>query len=68
MSPAAERLSPPAGGELAIRHIVLIGDGLGDLARLQQKAPGALEGKLMPGRREPWQLSVMSRRTDRLRR
>lgn len=57
MGPAAESLSPPTGDEHPIRHIVLIGDGLGDLARVQE--PGALEGKLMPGRREPWKLSVL---------
>ena len=63
MSPAAEAAveppAPPKPREFAIRHIVLIGDGLGDLARVQQKGPGALEGKLMPGRRDPWKLSVL---------
>jgi hypothetical protein len=59
MSPAAESFSSPTGDEHSIRHVVLIGDGLGDLARLQQKAPGALEGKLMPGRRDSWKLSVL---------
>ena len=59
MSTAAESLSPPTGDEHPIRHIVLIGDGLGDLARLQRQEPGTLEGKLMPGRRDPWTLTVL---------
>ncbi len=59
MSPDSEPLSPQTGDEFAIRHVVLIGDGLGDLARLQQQGPGTLEGKLMPGRRDPWTLTVL---------
>lgn len=59
MSPAAESLSPPTGDEHPIRHVVLIGDGLGDLGRVQQQEPGTLEGKLMPGRRDPWTLTVL---------
>lgn len=57
--PAVEPPASPTGDEFAIRHVVLIGDGLGDLARLQQKTLGALEGKLMPGRRDPWTLTVL---------
>lgn len=59
MSPAAESLSPPTGDEFAIRHVVLIGDGLGGLARPKERSPGELEGKLMPGRRDAWKLTVL---------
>lgn len=41
-----------------IRHVVLLGDGLGDLARMQQS--GALEGRLLPARSEPWKLTLLS--------
>ena len=41
-----------------IRHIILLGDGLGDLARIQQS--GALEGRLLPSRNEPWKLTLLS--------
>ncbi len=40
-----------------IRHVVVLGDGLGDLARVQQQ--GTLEGKLLPARREPWRLTLL---------
>jgi len=50
----------PAGGESAIRHVVLIGDGLGDLARPRERPAGTLEGTLMPGRRDPWKLTVIA--------
>jgi hypothetical protein len=60
MSPESEAVSPPAGGEFAIRHVVLIGDGLGDLARRQERGAGTLESTLMPGRRDPWKLSVVA--------
>ena len=43
----------------AIRHVVLLGDGLGDLPRLQALDPGSLEGKFMPGRREFWKLTIL---------
>jgi len=59
MSPVADSLSPPTGDEHPIRHVVLIGDGLGDLGRVQQQEPGTLEGKLMPGRRDAWTLTVL---------
>ena len=60
MNPVAELLSPPIGGEFAMRHVVLIGDGLGDLAHRKERGAGALEGALMPGRPEPWKLSVVT--------
>lgn len=41
----------------AVRHVVVFGDGLQGLERVQQ--PGALEGKLLPERREPWTLTVL---------
>jgi hypothetical protein len=59
MSPAGEPPTPPAGGEISIRHVVLIGDGLGDLARAKERGAGALESALMPGRREAWKLTML---------
>ena len=45
----------------AIRHIVLFGDAMGDLQRVQQeRGPGGLEGRLMPNDPEPWKLTLLS--------
>jgi hypothetical protein len=60
MSSGTDPVSPPAGGEFSIRHVVLIGDGLGDLARANERGAGTLEGTLMPGRRDQWKLSVIA--------
>jgi hypothetical protein len=60
MNAADDTAAPAAGDPHPIRHVVLIGDGLGDLARHHRWDPGTLEGKLMPGRQEPWTLSVVS--------
>ncbi len=59
MSPAREPPAPPTGDEFAIRHVVLIGDGLGGLARPKERIAGELEGKLTPGRRDAWKLTVL---------
>jgi hypothetical protein len=48
------------GNDPTIRHVVLLGDALGDLLRLQALDPGSLEGKFMPGRRESWKLTILS--------
>ena len=45
----------------AIRHIVLFGDAMGDLQRVQQeRGPGGLEGRLMPNDPQPWKLTLLS--------
>jgi hypothetical protein len=45
----------------AVRHIVLFGDAMGDLQRVQQeRGPGGLEGSLMPNDPEPWKLTLLS--------
>jgi len=44
----------------AIRHIVLIGDALGNLASLGGQGAGALEGRLRPGADPSWKLSILS--------
>jgi len=59
MSNAEEDPAAPDAGP-AIRHVVLIGDGLGNLAQQHRRGAGALADKLMPGRREPWKLSLVS--------
>jgi len=60
MSIADDPDAPAADGDPAIRHVVLIGDGLGGLAQQHRRGAAGLEGKLMPGRREPWTLSLVS--------
>lgn len=49
----------PAVGEPAIRHVVLIGDALGNLASLRGQGAGALEGKLRPGADPSWKLTIL---------
>jgi hypothetical protein len=49
----------PAAGEPAIRHVVLIGDALGNLASLRGQGAGALEGKLRPGADPSWKLTIL---------
>lgn len=45
----------------AVRHIVLFGDAMGDLQRVQQeRGPGGLEGRLMPNDPDPWKLTLLS--------
>lgn len=48
-----------AAGEPAIRHVVLIGDGLGNLASLRAQGAGALEDKLRPGADQSWKLTIL---------
>lgn len=51
---------PEAAGSV-VRHIVLFGDAMGDLQRVQQeRGPGGLEGRLMPNDPDPWKLTLLS--------
>ena len=44
-----------------LRHIVLFGDGMNELQRVQQeRGPGGLEGRLLPNDPEPWKLTLLS--------
>ena len=49
----------PAAGEPTIRHVVLIGDGLGNLAGIRGRGAGALEGKLRPGADQSWKITIL---------
>jgi hypothetical protein len=55
----AGSLAGPASGEPAIRHVVLIGDALGTLARIRGQGAGALESKLRPGASPSWKLTIL---------
>lgn len=51
----------PDGAPMTVRHIVLFGDAMGDLQRVQQeRGPGGLESRLMPNDPDPWKLTLLS--------
>lgn len=51
--------TPVANDASCIRHVVLIGDALGELARRLQQEPGPVESKLVPGRIGDWKLTML---------
>jgi len=59
MMPVREPATSVANDATCIRHVVLIGDALGELARSLQREPGSVESKLVPGRREAWRLTLL---------
>lgn len=60
-SPFPSLHGDPDGAPSQVRHIVLFGDAMGDLQRVQQeRGPGGLEGRLMPNDPDPWKLTLLS--------
>ncbi len=59
MMPIRESAAPVANDATCIRHVVLIGDALGELSRTLRREPGSVESKLVPGRREAWKLTLL---------